>query len=306
MTQPTTTVIIPTIGRPSLLERCLTSILDGDRRPDRIIVCDQSADDATADVVRSLRSAVPITYLRLAVAAVSAARNAGNDAADTDLVIFIDDDCIAAQSWLGSLVDAYVRAADREGIAAVAGAVLPLVSRAGAIAVSSRTSMTERTFRATDGNLDRAEWAPWDVGTGGNLLVRRASLLAVGGFDTSLGPGTPGVAAEDVDLLYRLARVGALVYMPTARVHHPATTRSKRLRSRVRYGRGMGAMLARRSGDGDAAATALTWLYLRHQLAQGLRSGPWGPVESALTLLGAAAPIAGALTGRLRQRPGSR
>lgn len=306
MTEPTTTVVIPTIGRPGLLARCLSSITAGDRQPDRIIVCDQSADDASAAVVRTLGSAVPITYRRLPVAAVSAARNAGTDATDTDLVIFIDDDCVAAPSWLGALVDAYVRATDREEIAAVAGAVLPLVSHAGAVPVSSRTSMTERTFRATGGALDRAEWAPWDVGTGGNLLVRRSALLAVGGFDTSLGSGAPGVAAEDVDLLYRLARVGALVYTPTARVHHPATTRSNRLRSRVRYGRGMGAMLARRSRDGDAAATALTWLYLRHQIAQGLRNGPWGPVESALTLLGAATPIGAALTRRLRGRPGPR
>ncbi len=306
MTEPTTTVVIPTIGRPNLLARCIKGIMAGDRRPDRIIVCDQSADDGTADVVRSLRSAVPITYLRLPVAAVSAARNAGNEAADSELVIFIDDDCVASPSWFGALVDAYVRAADREVVAAVTGAVLPLVSSAGGVPVSSRTSTTERTFRAAGGALDRADWAPWDVGTGGNLLVRRSSLLAVGGFDTSLGPGTPGVAAEDVDLLYRLARVGALVYAPGSRVHHPVTTRSKRLRSRVRYGRGMGAMLARRSRDGDAAAMSLTWLYLRHQLAQGLRNGPWGPVESVLTLLGAAAPIGGALARRLRGRLGSR
>lgn len=306
MTDPTTTVVIPTIGRPGPLGRCITAILAGDHPPDRIIVADQSADQESAAVVENLRSAIPVTLLRLPVAAVSAARNAGNEAADTDLIVFIDDDCVASPSWLGALVDAYVRATRGEVVAAVAGAVLPLASGTGGVPVSSRTSTIERTFRAAGGALDRAEWAPWDVGTGGNLLVPRASLLAVGGFDTSLGPGTPGVAAEDIDLLYRLARVGALVYAPEARVFHPATTRRYRLRSRVRYGYGMGAMLSRRSRDGDPAALSLTSLYLRHQLAQSLRSGPWGPLESALTLSGAAGPIGGALVRRLRGRLGSR
>jgi GT2 family glycosyltransferase len=158
--------------------------------------------------------------------------------------------------------------------------------------VSSRTSPHERRFRAGNGELERGAWAPWDVGTGANLLASRSVLLSIGGFDTSLGPGTPAAAAEDIDLLFRLARIGTLIYEPAAAVYHPATTRRRRLGSRLRYGRGMGSMLAGRMRAGDPAARALSSLYFRHQVAQAVRTGWWGPLEGSLTLLAYGAGLA--------------
>jgi len=291
MTERTTTVVVPTVGRPDLLARCLRSVLRGDHRPDRVIVCDQSEDQRTADVVRSMAMGNLILYLRLPVAAASAARNAGITNATSDLVAFIDDDCIAAPAWLAMLVDAYSRASATEVVAGVAGAVLPLRSEAGGVPVSSRTSPHERRFRAANGELERGAWAPWDVGTGANLLAARSVLLSIGGFDTSLGPGTQAAAAEDIDLLYRLARIGTLIYEPSAPVYHPATTRRKRLESRIRYGRGMGAMLGGRMRAGDPAARPLSFLYLRHHVAQSFRTGWWGPIEGSLTLLAFSAAL---------------
>jgi hypothetical protein len=129
-------------------------------------------------------------------------------------------------------------------------------------------------------------------------------LLSIGGFDTSLGPGTPAAAAEDIDLLYRLARIGTLVYEPSAPVSHPATTRRKRLESRIRYGRGMGAMLAGRMRAGDPAARALSSLYLRHHVAQSFRTGLWGPLEGSLTLLAFSAALTGGMPKRRAGRHG--
>jgi glycosyltransferase involved in cell wall biosynthesis len=283
--------VIPTIARPALLARCLDSVLDGDRRPDRVIVCDQSSDERTALAV-DLRGDARVTCVRLRPPGASAARNLGIDLAETDLVAFIDDDCTAGPGWLAGLVDAYSGGVAGETIAAVAGPVLPVQSGAGSVPVASRTSMSAARFSAAAGALERGEWAPSDVGTGANLLAPRSILDAVGGFDATLGPGTAGVAGEDIDLLYRLARAGTLLYTPAARVFHPTTTRRGRLRSRVRYGRGMGAMLAARARAGDPAAVAQTSLYLRHQLAQSMRRGPWGPVETALTLIGAGPRLA--------------
>jgi O-antigen biosynthesis protein len=302
MTELTTTVVIPTIARPAHLSRCLESVLVGDRRPDRVIVCDQSQDGRTAAAVDGVRGDAAVLYVRLRLAGASAARNAGIERAETDLIAFIDDDCTAGLGWLEGLVGAYVRGAANEAIAGVAGAVLPVSSEGRSLPLASRTSMTAARFSAADGALERGEWAPSDVGTGANLLVPRAILNEIGGFDTTLGPGTVGAAGEDVDLLYRLARVGTLLYAPAAVVFHPATTRRGRLRSRVRYGRGMGAMLATRMAAGDPAAGAQTSLYLRHQLAQALRLGRWGPVEAVLTLIGAAPPLARVRLLTLRRR----
>jgi hypothetical protein len=60
----------------------------------------------------------------------------------------------------------------------------------------------------------------------------------------------------------------------------------------------MGSMLAGRMRAGDPAARAVSWLYLRHQVAQAFRTGWWGPLEGGLTLLAFGAALA-----RVMRRP---
>ena len=52
---------------------------------------------------------------------------------------------------------------------------------------------------------------PWSIASGGNLAVRRDRFLEVGGFDLRMGPGGPGRAAEDIELVARLLAAGARV-----------------------------------------------------------------------------------------------
>lgn len=286
------TVVIPTLGRPHLLRRCVQSVLSGALAPERIIVCDQSNDSSTRLVVEGFQGrGSAVLYLHQPTANASAARNAGLYAATTDLVAFTDDDCVADENWLAALVSAYKSTSRKESVSGVTGRVVPLYTGRGGVAVSSRLSQEPRHFRAREGGMERGEWAPWDVGTGANILAPRRILLSVGGFNPQLGPGSDAEAAEDVDLLYRLARAGTLVYEPQAAVQHPTSTRRERTRSRAKYGRGMGSMLALHLQAGDPAAKRLISLYLRHQSAQALRRGTWGPVEAALVLSSAAGPL---------------
>jgi len=304
MTEPSVAVVIPTLDRPALLARCLEHILRGDLVPDRVVVSDQSASPDTRRIVETMTAGgAPIRYIHLPEPAASRARNTGFHVAGTDLVAFIDDDCVADPGWLRALVRTFERSVHGAPVVAVTGAVLPLAGSPGPVPVSSRTSVTPRSFMAAEGGLRRGAWGPWDVGTGANILTARSALLAVGGFDESLGPGTAARAAEDIDLLYRLARTGTLVYEPAAVVRHPAGTRRQRLRSRRIYGRGMGVMLERYLRAGSRDAAPITSLYLRHQAAQALRTGRWGPLEAALLLSAALPPI---LRGALARRPRGR
>ncbi|HUP27843.1 MAG TPA: glycosyltransferase [Chloroflexia bacterium] len=285
-------VAIPTMNRPEHLGRCIRSILDGDLRPDQLVVCDQSTSGNTAAMLSSLEPGdVELTYLHLNRPNASAARNSGFEAARTELVAYIDDDCVPAKGWLAALAGSYYATAGSERVASVTGRVLPLRSVRRGVALSSRSSRRKRFFRADGGSLEKGEWAPWDAGTGGNLLSPRRTLAELGGFNVELGPGTPTRAAEDIDLLYRLARVGTLVYEPEAVVYHPMGSRRKRITSRYAYGRGMGSMLALHLSRGEPAAQSLLSLYLRHQAAQAFRRGLWGPAESLLLLAGAAGPL---------------
>jgi len=139
---------------------------------------------------------------------------------------------------------------------------------------------------------------PWEIGTGGNLSLRRAVFERLGGFDEALGPGTTGRAGEDVDLLYRSMLEGCtVVYEPNAIVYHERKSRRARLGGRFGYGYGMGTFLAMHARRGDLHARELRRRYgrgLALTALSGVRHGDvWPAVDGALTyagLLAASAP----------------
>ena len=78
---------------------------------------------------------------------------------------------------------------------------------------------------------------------GANLAVRREVLAAIGGFDPLLGPGTPCVAAEDIELVARAVWAGWRArYDPAPVVSHHHGRKPGEEADRVRrgydYGRG--------------------------------------------------------------------
>jgi glycosyltransferase involved in cell wall biosynthesis len=94
----TVTVIIPTCDRPEGLSRCLTSIQNQTYQPQEIVVVNDGRAEINLDGVRVVKTA---GYLGSA-----AARNLGVDNSVTELVAFIDDDCVADEYWLENLVGA--------------------------------------------------------------------------------------------------------------------------------------------------------------------------------------------------------
>jgi GT2 family glycosyltransferase len=104
---------------------------------------------------------------------------------------------------------------------------------------------------------------PWFVGSGNNYAVKREWYTRLGGCDERLGVGSPGKAAEDMDLFYRLLRHGVCIrYDPDVVVYHERQSRERRLSSRWSYGYGMGAFctLWLRQGDPYALYVLYRWL----------------------------------------------
>lgn len=266
-------VVVCTMNRPEAIVRCLQALLAADPPPAEIVVVDQGSDPLD----EGLRARVE--YLPMEDRGVSRARNHGAAAARHDLLAFTDDDCVPAPGWLGALAAAY-----DEGVDGVTGRVLPLPGGATGVAVSSRTSERRRTFSGPG-------QTPWDIGTGGNLSLRRRALDAVGGFHEGLGPGTRGRAAEDVDLLYRVVAAGFTIrYEPQVVVYHELKSRRTRVGGRFGYGFGLGSFLVRHAASGDVHARTLRRRYVRgvgRTMASGLRHGTlWPAAEGVLTLAG--------------------
>ena len=252
------TVGIATRSRPAQLGRCLDAVLGGTVLPDTVLVVDQSRDDDTAAVVSARAATAPVRVqcIRQLTEGLSRSRNVVVSHATTDIVAVTDDDCVPDVRW----IEALARELGRDPtLHAVAGRVLPLgPEREGLVAVSSRTSEQRCDY------VGKVE--PWLVGTGANFAARTARLRTLGGYDVRLGVGSGGMAGEDMDMIHRLLRDGARIrFEPDAIVYHERQPIAQRERSRLTYGRGIGACcgLWAREGDPFAGVALVRWLGMR-------------------------------------------
>lgn len=249
------TLVVPVRDDPEGVARLLDSLRIADGVGEVIVVDDGSSDpDRLAAVVGDDRGAdaVPTQLLRHAVSlGPGAARNAGAARARSDLVAFVDADCVVTPGWLAPL-RWHLRAGD---VAIVAPRVVAAPAREPGTG-AALVGRYER-FRSP---LDMGD-EPGPVGPGRRLghlpsaamLVRAHDLAALGGFDESLRVG------EDVDLVWRAAEAGRRVrYEPAAVVRHEARGDLRSwVRQRVSYGSSAASLDARHPGD--AAPARLSW-----------------------------------------------
>ncbi len=261
------TIVIPVRDRSAELARCLAAL---DPATPVIVVDDGSSDpEATAAVVAGRGNARLLR--RPAPGGPAVARNAALAAVDTELVAFLDSDCVAPRAWLQALSGHFDD---------------PLV---GAVAPRVRLDGRPR------GLLGRylAARSPLDMGAGAAgvqpggpvpyvptaaLVVRRGALGD--GFDAALRYG------EDVDLVWRLRAAGWSVrYDPSVSVGHdePATLRGL-LARRFRYGTSAAPLAARHPGRLVPAVVPL-WPALAALLLLTRRPGPAAVVAAQQSIV---------------------
>ena len=190
-------VVVPTVDRLALLDRCLRGLAAQERPADEVVVVHDGAA-GVRDTLASWEGLLPLTALRVGQPGASAKRNAGWRTTRAALIAFTDDDCEPAPGWLAAL--------SRADGDLLHGPVAPHPEDAHVDAVFARTLSVP---------------APNDHFPAANLAVRRAALEAVGGFDVGLTGG------EDTDLAWRVIETGGRpAWVPGALVHHavrPAT-----------------------------------------------------------------------------------
>ena len=196
------TIIVPVYGDGERLARCLAPLAG---RETRVIVVDDGSPDGR--VIEAVADRFGARYVRHPEnRGASAARNTGLGLATTELVAFLDSDCIPPPGFptdlLGHLADPLV--------ALVAPRVVSSGARTGRIAAY------ERCHSALDMGPEPSLVRPyswvWYVPSAA-MVARREALGA--GFDEDLTLG------EDVDLVWRLHDAGRQVrYEPRASVAH--------------------------------------------------------------------------------------
>jgi mycofactocin glycosyltransferase len=195
----------------------------------------------------------------------AAARNAALQHVSTEILAFLDSDCVAPADWLQRLLGHF----DDPLVAAVAPRITPLQPRDGGRAQTAATRLSR--YLAARCPLDMgcrsARVHPrTSVGyvPSAALLLRRSALAEP--FDEELRYG------EDVDLIWRLCGNGWRVrYDATVLVaHQEPSSLNAMLARRFRYGASAGP-LSRRHGDVLAPATLSPAAALAALLALGGR-----------------------------------
>jgi len=232
---PVFSFVIATYGRSDQIRRCLSSIAVEKECDFEVIVVDQNADDRVEQVVLDFSGTFPLSHLRQAVPGGSAARNFGAVHAIGKWIGFPDDDCCFLPDTFKTL-RSLIR---QHGVDLFTGMTVDEEGRPSVL----RWQEKEGTIN------ERCIYSTFAEST---LYLRREIFWSVGGFDTLFGPGSPFLAAEGKDLVYRLwRRTGSKVRMrfyPTLRFFHadPRTHwDAERVKKARNYGVGRGACVAR-------------------------------------------------------------
>ncbi|HEU5158238.1 MAG TPA: HAD-IIIA family hydrolase [Streptosporangiaceae bacterium] len=187
-------VVVPTVGRPSLpvLLDALTAA-DGPA-PEEIIVVDDRADPRPP-----LRARPGVRVLRSGGRGPAAARNAGWWTANAEWIVFVDDDVVPAPDWRADVV------ADLADLPAdVAGSQ-------GTVRVPLPAGRRPTDWERNTAGLADAAWITAD------MAYRRNVLVETGGFDERFRRAY----REDADLALRVRAAGHRLVRGTRRVTHP-------------------------------------------------------------------------------------
>ena len=251
---------------PALLAALRAQDFDGEIE---VLVVDDGSTDDSAGIARAGGATVVVQ----ANAGPAAARNRGWQAAQAQIVLFTDADCVPHADW------ARLLSASIDADTPVDGGSYGIANPGNWLAETIHAEIRWRHARM-----------PREVEFAGsvNFGATRAALESVGGFDEKF----PAPSGEDNDLCYRLRRAGHRIrFVPEALVdhHHPDHLR-RYLREQARHGEWRVVLYARHPGRmrGDGYAGPLE-----------LAAPPAALLAAALLVLSPAgpklAPVGGAL-----------
>lgn len=209
------TVIVPAYNAESTLDACLGALsrqIIPDSVQFNVVLVNDASTDRTADVAARYDN---VTVVNQPVnGGRSAARNAGAQAADGEILLFTDADCEPTAIWVDEMLKPFLADPDVVGVK-------------GAYYCRQTQPVARFTQLELEDKYDEMARHPTisfiDTYAAG---YRREVFLAHGGFDQTLSYSL----LEDQDFSFRLAAAGCkMVFAPAARVYHRHVT------SPVRY-----------------------------------------------------------------------
>ena len=191
MTTPELSVVVATRNRAALLRECLESLDRQTAARDRfevVVVVDGATDD-TAEMLGTMTPGYALVVVAQPQLGSTRARNAGAARAKGALLLFVDDDEVAAPELVEAHLDAHAANDGVVVIGAIERRVPPNADRFARVQVEDARLQIDA--------LSKRQPTYWDC-YGGNCSMPRSAFERVGGYAPDL------VRETDTELGYRL------------------------------------------------------------------------------------------------------
>ena len=199
------TAAICTHNRPSDVAACLEALAPAAQAAGMpVLVVDSGSPAPGATALRILSEAAGASLIRVDEPGLSLARNAALEAAETEWIVYVDDDATPRERWAEGLTRALSSAP--EDVAVIGGRIKPRWPAGVSTEHVDASWMLLLSCVDEDGTGDVAGGRKV---CGANLAVRRAALRAIGGFPVSLGRrGKRLISCEESFVIERLGQAG--------------------------------------------------------------------------------------------------
>jgi glycosyltransferase involved in cell wall biosynthesis len=215
--------VIPAYNEEAYVGRCLESIIaqtGHDPSSFEIIVVNNASTDRTREIVASFPGVIVVDEPRKGL---TFARQAGFDRSTGDHIANVDADSILTHGWVDTVLQGFT---EQPELAALSGPVVYY-------------DLTERQRRMVSLYYGVA-WSTYAINRyllrvgsmiqGGNFVVSRKALEAIGGFDTSIA-----FYGEDTDIARRLSKVGPVLFTFGLKMNTSARRLKKEGMLRIAY-----------------------------------------------------------------------
>lgn len=205
-------VILPTYNRLRRLEQVLGA-LEEQSYPlaaFEVIVVSDGSTDGTNQYLQNLRTPLQLNVVLKPNGGPAAARNKGIKCARGEIILFLDDDVVPAPHLIAEHIRLHAEHTNAVALGPMLSPdgfrLLPWVNWEQAMLMKQYTAMQEGLYAPTARQFYT-----------GNTSLPRHLLLQAGGFDERFR------RAEDIELAYRLAALGAtFIFHPSAAGYHYA------------------------------------------------------------------------------------
>jgi len=232
--RPMLSVVIPTLGRSTLVETLESLVNTQSASALEIIVAGTIPDPIVAAAIAHMQALHPwIQHMQISFPRgdSSEKKNAGWRAARAEVVAFLDDDVIISPDWPQRVLAPFSN--PKVGLVSGPSLVpdeLPLMARLAGVTLASKASGYVAARYSAEGAAPFV--AKWSSLIGCNMAFRKSLLVELGGFDVAFWPGEEMLAA------FRVTQAGHdLVFAPGAALKHfPRASFGGFLRQMFGYG----------------------------------------------------------------------